>query len=167
MPESRTHTSVTGLAATLLAQGVGGNHTGDTNETVLATIPVPAGAMGANGLIVVRAKVQKTGTAGTMQTLMRFGLSGAGLTGAQVWASAASGSTVLMAEWLVSLSNLNNAGSQLGGGGANSGLGTLTTALTAAIDTTQATDFVISGVLANSGDTITLAFYQAILYPHA
>ena len=154
---------------TVLAQGIGASHTGDTNETILATIPVSAGVMGANGLIVVRYQWTKTGTAGTSGSSIRFGLSGAGLSGTALYTAGGGAASNIVGTWLPTITNVGATNSQIGPTNTNAGgLGqTANALLTAAIDTTQATEIVITCTLGNAADTMNLAFFQALLYPHA
>lgn len=153
----------------VLAQGVGGTHTGDLLEAVLATIAIPAGAMGANGEIVVNAQFLKTGAVGTFTPGLRLGPSGAGLSGAGMWQTLAQGAPILGWSTSPRISNAGAANSQVGSASV-SGVGQSTGGVAfpvAAIDTTAACEICITGTLGNSGDTIALAFYQALLYPHA
>lgn len=154
----------------LLAQsGAAVSHTGDTNETVLATVPVPAGLMGANGLIAVRSTWLKTGTAGTLTNIVRFGLAGAGLGGTSLYMPASAlGATTLSSIVLVEIKNANSVSSQLGSITSAQGIGSSGAALpSATINTAAACEVVLSVQLGAAADTATLAFYQVMIYPHA
>ena len=150
---------------TLLAQGVGASHTGDTSETILATIPVSAGSMGANGLIVVRCAFSKVGTAGGWTFGLRYGLSGSGLSGASLWASGAASNQYV--DSLPFVANANSTSAQIGSASTLGAIGQQTSRGSSSIDTAQATEINVTATLVNGADTAQLAFFQALLYPHA
>lgn len=151
----------------LAQSGAAVSHTGDTNETVLATIPVAAGLLGANGLVTIRTVWAKTGTAGAWTPNMYFGTAGQGTGGSKLY-TISQAATTIGCTTLLQVANLNATNSQVGPTASTNGVGGSTTALpTSSIDTTVATAIVLSAQLANSGDTISLLEYQALAYPHA
>jgi hypothetical protein len=139
----------------LARSAVAAAHTGDTSETTLATVTVPAGAMGANGRIRVTTLWSVTNSANNKTLRVRFGgAAGTAFTNATITTQATHRHQT---EW----SNRNSASSQAGGPAAGTGgFGSATGALvTAAQNTANAVDIVISGQLANSGETVTLESY--------
>jgi hypothetical protein len=145
----------------VIAQGVGTSHTGDTNETTLATITVPANAMGANGQVVVRALFSKSGTAGTGTYKVKFGGTN--------YHNSNLGATTLDYEVSVRIANVNATNSQVGvATNAAGGIGSSTAAkVTSAIDTTADVTILLTGTLGAGGDTVAVDTYQVILYPRA
>ena len=150
---------------TVLAQSaVAVPHTGDTNETILATIAVPANAIGRNGRLAISAVWSYTNSGNNKLLKIRFGASGSGLSGTAFLQSTATTSTVMAA--LTSLANRNAASSQVGGASGSTPFGQSSgTPVTMAIDTTAATEINITGQLALATETITLESYQVLLYP--
>jgi hypothetical protein len=133
--------------------------TGGTSETTLATISVPAGAMGANGILQIRTLWSMTNNANNKTCRVRF--SGAAGTQfiAAVLPSAAS------AQNLCIIQNRNSQSSQVGHTSGtfntfNFNTGAITTA---SVDTSAATTIVISGQLASAADTVTLESYHVEL----
>lgn len=128
--------------------------TGTTNETVLATISIPAGIMGANGAMRLWSLWSYTNSANSK--ILRARLNGLGtqaIMGATCTTSGVYGDLRYVFN-----ANANNSQktwqfSALGGTGVS------TTATTAAIDTTATTSFVLTGQLSNTGETITLEAY--------
>lgn len=154
----------------IIAQSaVAASHTGDTNETALATIAIPANAMGLNGRLSGQLSWALTSTANGKTLRVRFGASGAGLSGTQIMA-VTNVTSLASVTFLFSFANRGSASSQVGSVpvSSNTGLGG-SGALgmpTAAIDTTAASEIVISGALANSGETITLeSYYVELMIP--
>lgn len=134
---------------------VAASNTGGTTETTLATITIPAGAMGANGRIEVRALFSVTNSANTKTLRVRFG----GTTFASSAVTAVGSAPLLM-----NVANRNAANSQVGTLG--TGFGTASgAAITTAIDTTAAVNITITGQLGLGTEAITLESYQVLLYP--
>ncbi len=130
--------------------------TGTASETALATITIPAGAMGVNGAVRIWTQWSYTnsGNAKTLRT--RFG----GIGGTQ-YMSVAPTTTASMRDVPRIIQNRGAANSQVGGViSATAGFAPTTGApVTSAIDTTLAADIVLTGTLANTGETITLESY--------
>jgi hypothetical protein len=149
------------------ASAVQVTHTGDTNETVAATIAIPAG-IGANAQIEVEVLWGKSGTAGTMTHRVRFGASGAGTGGTQML-STTPGATNLSTSAKVRIANRNSASSQVSNHvQTTGGWGPSTTAVsTSAINTASAAEVVITYQLANGADTATLESYIVRVLPKA
>jgi hypothetical protein len=130
-------------------------HTGTTNETVLATIAVDAGAFGANGYVDVEGFITAiTNNANAKTIRVRFGASGAGTGGTAIAAMA--GASLATYGFRVRIANSNATNAQHGGLNNGSWGGAAAAINTATIDTTAATEIVITAELANSGDSLTL-----------
>lgn len=136
-------------------------NTGSTTENVLATIPIPAGAMGPNGLLRIRSLWSMTNSANSKTPRARLnGVSGTAymavvLTSVATWTSE------------ITIANRNSASSQVGNAAATSAVygGTGVAVTTGSIDTASAVDLVLTGQLANAGETITLESYVVeVLY---
>lgn len=157
--------SWTGNAPIVLAQSaVQVSHTGNTNETVLATITIPAGSIGPNGRVEI-APTNGNNSSGNSKTYrVRVGTSGAGTGGTQIWAASNTTNTVHNA--VMGFANRNGTNSQVAtvSPASATGLsgGTLTTL---SLDTTAAIDVAFTGQLANAGDSVTIEAYAVILYP--
>lgn len=133
----------------------------DTSEDTLATVTVPAGAMGANGLVRVTTLWTVTNNANAKSLYVRFG----GTSGTQFLAYNAA-STNLMQNQVI-IRNRNSQSSQVGfyqsqpNSFSNPGSGAIQTA---AIDTSASADIVIRAQKATAGDTVTLESYLVELY---
>lgn len=139
--------------------------TGTVSETILATIVVPAGYMGLNGVIRIRTLWTATNNANNKTRRIRFGLSGAG-TGGTVILGAASASTISM-QHFTQIQNRNATNSQIGmstGAGTGGWSEIASAAAAPTIDTTLACELAITGQLASSGDTLTLESYFVELF---
>lgn len=132
------------------------SHTGNTTETTLATIPVPAGAMGANGAIRVKVRGTCTNNANTKTPRVRLGgIGGSSFVGVAF-------TTVGTWMYEVIIQNRNSTASQLG-----STYGNRTTDLvvvehprvTATVSTSSAQDLVITVQLGNAADSISVESY--------
>ena len=148
----------TGYVLAQSAMGV--SHTGDTNEFTLASIAIPAAAMGANGRIEVKTRFTLSGAAGGKTLKIKLG----GSTIVTATPSASVTSYRINAE----AANRNASNSQFTQyetmnhiGSTGIGQGTL------AVDTSVAANIDIAGTLANASDTVRLESYQVILYPTA
>jgi hypothetical protein len=145
----------------IIAQSaVAQSHTGDTNATTLATVTIPANAMGANGRVEIRARWAFSGTASGKTVTINFG-------GSQL-VSQAPASTITSDYVNAEVSNRNATNSQhrASMGFFSSAAGGFTNG-TLSIDTTAAVDITFVGTLVNAADTVTLESYQVILYPKA
>lgn len=132
--------------------------TGTTAETALATVTVPAGAMGLNGQLAITALFSYTSSANAKTPRVRFG----GAAGAAFFST--SRTTDALYQQMVMIGNRNSASSQIGGSQGASAFGASTGSLmTSSIDTTTDQTVVFSGLLANSSETITLERYSVEL----
>lgn len=127
--------------------------TGTTAETTLATITVPANAMGANGFVRITSSFVATGAAGTRTLRCKFG--------GTTFQATANGTTILGVANICTIANRNSTTSQVGGQGeSGTGVGGATLSpVTAAIDTTSAQNITITGQLGDAGDSMTLNTY--------
>lgn len=144
----------------LAASAVASSHTGNTNETALATISIPAGAMGTGGGLEIRTVWSYTNSANNKILRARLG----GASGTQYLAdTVTTTASKVDVRWI---KNRGAANSQVGGHLSSSPIASSTlSAITSAVDTSAATTVVISGQLANSGETITLEMYEVWLIP--
>lgn len=128
-----------------------------TGEEVLATIAIPAGAMGANGILRVYTQWSYTNGAATKTVRVRLG--GVGGTAFRAMVATA---TARFNDWLI-ISNRNSPSSQIGSTQANTAgsFGTSgAAAATGTVDTSSAQDLVITGQKETSTDTLTLEAYR-------
>lgn len=144
------------VAFKLLARSaVAQSHTGDTAEFVFATITIPAGSLGVNGILRISTYWSYTNSANAKTGRIRLG----GAAGTQ-FLSVAHTTSAAFSDTR-SIANRNALNSQVGiGAGTTVSGGTSTAApTTSSVDTSLAQDLVLSGQLANSGETITLERY--------
>lgn len=152
---------MSGFSPSTLGRGqsaVALSHTGDTNESTLATITIPAGSMGPNGRVSGKVSLSWTNSANNKTAKLKL----AGVT-LDTYGPLAS-STGLMLEfeianrgatnsqhWIVRESRSNSSTTWVQG--------------TATADTTGNIDITITGTLALGTETITVEDYQFIVYP--
>jgi hypothetical protein len=140
------------------SSGTPQSHTGDTNESVLATITVPANLLGTNGTIRGRAYFTFTNNGNNKILRARFG----GIGGTAYFQNTFTVNG--FAEIAFAFANNNATNSQKGilsGGNIyNSVAGA-----TSAIDTTAATTIVLTVALANGTDTGQLEGYTIEYLP--
>jgi hypothetical protein len=146
----------------LAASAVAASVTGTTSETALATIRIPAGAMGTSGGIEVRTTWSTTNSSNAKQLRIRLG----GTSGTQFLA--ASSTTFAVLAGTTRIKNRGSASSQVATYPSNAitGAGSNTSAVTTGtVDTSAAQDLVLSGQLATSSETITLEAYEVWVLP--
>lgn len=125
--------------------------TGGTAETALATISVPAGTMGANGLLRITAYWSYTNNGNNKTFRARLG----GLAGTQFYSLVTT--TALNTRITLEIWNRNSAASQVGSqAGVALQTGTVNTALVQSL--------VLTGQLANGADTIQLEGYTVEVF---
>lgn len=130
--------------------------TGTTTETVLATIPIPAGAMGPNGSLRIRSNWSLTNGASSKTLRIRLG----GLSGTAFLSTAYT--TVGTAQLETAITNRNSEAVQFAatfGTRATDSVITGSAFITGTIDTSQAQSLVITGQLASGADMITLEHF--------
>jgi hypothetical protein len=131
--------------------------TGTTAETALATITVPANALGANGALHIQTVRSFNNDASGKTSRVRY----SSISGTE-YRLTADANTAGISDYLM-ISNANATNAQVGGPpstGAGLGVGTHTTS---AVDTTAATTLVITGQLTDGADNITLRHYKVTL----
>jgi len=137
--------------------------TGDTTETALATVVIPAGAMGANGALRVTTHSSHTNNANSK--VLRYKLGSAGIAGTAMAVITVTTTASQVQQRIIQ--NRNSASSQVTAPlSATSPYGISTSALaTAAVDTSAEQNLVITGDLADAADTFTLESYLVeVLY---
>lgn len=143
----------------LASSAVPVSHTGDTSETVLATVPIPAGLMGLNGALRINSLWSTPGGSGNNKTCrIRLG----GISGGTVFAIANTTNLSIFDTNRI-VHNRNSASSQSLRATNSSGGATSAAAATLSVDTSVAVDLVFTASLANSGESITLEEYMVEL----
>lgn len=127
--------------------------TGTTSETTLATIAIPAGAMGPNGKLEIVSLWSYTNSGNTKALRVKIG----GTT-----MQAVNATTTDVARLTTDIWNANSASSQVGMiSGSSVAVGVVAgTIATAAVDTASAFNVTLTGQLTNTGETITLRGYS-------
>jgi hypothetical protein len=148
----------------VLGQGGGLSHTGDTNETKLVGVQVPAGAMGTHGLLHISPNTWSNNNSGNAKTRrIRFGAAD-DLTGTVVHQVAPTTNT--LHSMIQAIKNDGSASAQVCMTDPTTAgpYGAYATTITApTIDTSAASYVVFSGQLANGGDNIQLELYSVTL----
>lgn len=152
--DARAQCAVLGTWHVLAASAVALPVTGGTSKTALATISVPAGAMGANGRLRVTTHFSLTASTNTKTLSYEFG-------GTVFYSRAEASATVATYRDQREIANRNSASSQVAWrstsiGGFGGGTAATTTG---AINTASAQQLIIYGQLANAGETIALENY--------
>lgn len=131
--------------------GAAAAHTGSTSETALRTITIPGGALGPNGAVRITALFSWTSNANTKTLRVRFGgASGQAYLNTNVTSNAS-------LSWQGVIVNRGGANSQIGVPNLAGGFGQSSGAPnSSSIDTANDVNIVLSGTLANGGDTVTL-----------
>lgn len=142
----------------LAASGVAVDHTGDTSETTLATVTLPAGAMGPNGFIEILSLWRFTSSINAKTARIKFG-------GTTIYSNAQSTLGNVFARDHRSIHNRNAANSQVyNAGSVPFTTGGSTAMGTMAIDTTADVTIALTGQLASAGETIALDAYRILVY---
>ena len=145
-----------GAARVLAQSAIAASITGTTSETVLATVTIPGGTMGANGTLRVTTLWSYTNSANNKIPRIRLG----GLAGTLIFSLTAT--TTGMYRDQREIHNRNAQNSQVFWGNTSSGGGwgtTVGTVSTGSVDTSASQDLVFTAQLANTGETITLEYY--------
>lgn len=143
---------------TIAASAIAASHTGDTLEAMLATVTIPAGMIGPNGVVQVWSLWSANSSAGSKTSRVRFG----GASGT-IYSQPTAMTTQTSLRLLTEFQNRNNAASQLGTGANVPGLGMGTAPVTSTVNTAAAADIVLSGQLTVASDTITLEAYRVMM----
>lgn len=133
------------------------SHTGNTTETALATISIPAGIMGTNKILRIQSFWTVTANTNTKTARHRFG----GLAGTEFGRSLATATAANPRHIVDYIMNRNSASAQLGQYISSRTTDTIPTSgtISGTIDTTLAQDFILTGQLGTGTDTITLEAY--------
>lgn len=148
--------SLVDRSSVLKQSGVAAPVTGTTAETTLATIPLPAGIMGLNG--VLRITMVWTVTNSANNKSLRVVLGGSLFSGVDL-------TTTASAQFQVHIRNRGVANSQIGFI-SSSGFPFSTSGgspVTGTVDTAVAQNLLITGQLASGAETITLEAYTVEL----
>jgi hypothetical protein len=150
---------------TVLAQKyVSASHTGDTTETSLATITIPANTMSANACLRVTTLWETTNNADTKTLYVRLSATSGAPNGTAFIQGGNANTSNFRIQAQICNQNATNA--QIGSAAGLTGFGTSTgSPVTSAIDTTAITYINIDGKLGTSSDTITLDGYTVELLP--
>lgn len=136
------------------APGVAVSHTGDTAETQLASLTLPGGAMGPNGILRVTTLWNYTNSANSKTLRVRLG----GLSGPAFQANVVTASNIGVMQRTIQ--NRNSQASQVGFNAANATsyttVGSGTSVATGSVDTSADQNIVITVQLASAGETVTL-----------
>lgn len=149
--------SIVGNAPRIIAQyAVAASHTGNTNETTLATITVPGGIMGPNGAIRITTYWSWNSTAGTKTVRHRF--AGNAIGGNQ-------GTTSRGAEFMRMVRNRGSVSSQIVRDAFNLGVVSSEVPSVLSVDTTVNQDITLTAQLGTGTDSITLEGYTVEVLP--
>jgi hypothetical protein len=142
------------------SSGVAAPITGTTDETALATIAVPAGLLKANDKFRITTLWSHTNSGNAKTLRVRYtGILGTAYMGPAPTATA-------LSQWITTIHANNATNAQKGFSAVSNPYSASTSALvTSSVDTTAATSIVISGQLANTGETITLEGYTVEYVP--
>ena len=138
--------------------------TGTTSETVFATLAMPAGVMGVNGLIAVATSWEATNNANVKNGRLRLGASGAGTGGTSMRTAAMASGAAWMELFQFKNNNASNVQQAFNTSSGTFGVGSGgSAAVTAAIDTSAAFELAFTGQLTNSGDSLILKAWSVTL----
>ena len=143
-----------GLWYPLASSAVPVSITGTTAETALATIVVPAGALGPNGMMRVKAIYSYTNSANSKTLRARLGTT---MVGGLLAQAAVTTTVASVLDFIVG--NRNSQSSQIAGMGTGGFVASTTATSTPTVDTSVETNIYLIGALANAGETITLEAY--------
>ena len=146
---------IAGIPYLVASSGAAVSLTGTTSETAMATVAIPAGAMGANGIIKVTSLWTYPSSANTKTLRIRLG----GLAGTAYHGYVAS--TTLFHHTMDIIRNRNSQSSQVSGPLNNAASFTAGSAsvATGSVDTSAAQDLVLSGQLSSAAETLVLEGY--------
>jgi hypothetical protein len=147
----------------VLGQGVGpADHTGDTTHTKVASVLVPAGAMGTNGQLDIEPVWSNNNSVNNKTRSVYLSATDA-IAGTAY--SATNATTTVVTWFLHRIRNMNAANAQEGSHAvsATGGPGSFGSVVTSAIDTTANAYVVFSVQLADAGDSVGLDYYRVTL----
>lgn len=145
------------MVRVLAQSGVAASVTGTTNETTLATITLPGGAMGINGGVRIHTLWSMTNNANNKTQKVKFG-------GTSILFYTLT--SVAGNQTLTIYRNRGAANSQVGLANSSTGIGNTSSApTTSSIDTSADVTILITGQLATGTDTLTLEAYSVEVLP--
>jgi hypothetical protein len=155
--------AVWGFVPRTLGQAVGpADHTGDTTHTKVASVLVPAGAMGTNGQLDIEANWSNNNNGNNKTRSVYFSATDA-IAGTAY--SATNATTTIFTWFMHRIRNMNAANAQQGSHASSSAgsPGSFSGVVTSAIDTTADAYVVFSVQLADAGDSVGLDYYRVTL----
>jgi hypothetical protein len=135
----------------------------DTNENALATVTIPAGALGPNGFLRVTTSWAYTGSTNSKSLRIRLG----GVGGTAHLATARTSGTELAYVDQRIIANRNAQNSQFSNPSGTQVGASTAAGVTGSIDTSAETTLVITGQKATGSETLTLASYLVELHYRA
>jgi len=131
--------------------------TGTLTETILASVPIPANALGPNGLARLTVTTSNNNSANTKTFLNRFGSTPGAGAGNGANMGTTQPTTNITQQYVLMLRNTGATNAQVAYGtiGAPYGTGTVANT-TSAVDTTAISYINITGTLTNVADSVTL-----------
>lgn len=141
-----------GKVRVLAKSGVRSSHTGDTNETTLATIPLPGGMLGPNGYLEFDVQWFATDNANNKTLKVKLG-------GTTLWSVTFASQEQLRINRLLFNRNAENSQVMFALGSINSFAQSPASVSTFAIDTSEDQDLTITAQLADGGDTVAVDCY--------
>ena len=142
-----------GAVKPLCASGAAVSAPADTSEDILATCTVPANTLGANGSLRVWTLFSTTNSANAKNVRVRY----SGAAGTQFLVVTMTTSTTL--QHMALITNRGATNSQVGYANGQPFSTSTTAVATSAVDTTAATDVVVTCQKASAGETCTLERY--------
>jgi len=139
-----------GVPYSVAQSAVAVSTTGDTTENTLATITIPGGAMGANGVVRITSVFSYTTSANVKTLKVKFG--GTAYQSTTVTATAS-------VRYQSQIQNRNSVSSQVGGHTAGLFSTSTIAPVTSSVDTSSDVTILITGQNGLSSETITLESY--------
>lgn len=150
--------SGSGSVGLLAKSGIASAHTGDTNESILATITIPPNLIGANGILRVTSFWSMPSSANTKTLKHRLG----GIGGTAIYSLSVTTVVNMRVDSTMIAANATNAQNTISFGPRGTDqLVTANAVTTSTIDMTASQTMVITGQLGSAGETITLIGYLA------
>jgi hypothetical protein len=130
------------------------SHTGDTAEYTFASVTIPGGTLGPNGVLRVNPIWSITGSTNAKTLRVRLG-------GTAFSAQAIAAASTINTATVTLIANVGNQANQVGAGSVNAGT---VAVVRATLDTSQDLVLLLTGQLASSGETVTLeGFYLEVV----
>lgn len=137
------------------------SHTGNTNETVVGTVTIPAGTMGPNGILVISSEWSNNSSGNNKTFRARLG----GISGTTYFLAIVT-TTLSYSDVKRSIYNRNATNSQIGRVSSSVGGNNASAVVTSSIDMSVDQTFVFTVQLANGADNAALeAFCVEVINP--